>query len=71
MALSAAHWLLRAEEARRAAQLCGDTALRGLLQEIARSYDELAAGRYLQTRRTIKTAACEKPPGSDAASSRI
>ena len=46
MAFSAAHWLARAEEARLAARLCDDPVLSGMMQEIARGYDELAASRY-------------------------
>ena len=46
MTLSAAHWLSRAAEARAAARLCDDPALRRMIQDIARGYDELAASRY-------------------------
>jgi hypothetical protein len=49
MTLSAAHWLLRAEEARAAARLCDDPALRRMMQDIARGYEELAVSRYRLT----------------------
>jgi hypothetical protein len=45
MPIGAAHWLLRAQEARMLARLCGDPALRHLLEEVAQSYDDLAASR--------------------------
>jgi len=45
MPIDAAHWNRRAEEARRMARLCDDPALIELLEEVARSYDDLAASR--------------------------
>jgi hypothetical protein len=45
MAIDAAHWNRRAEEARRMASLCDDPALHKLLEEVAQSYDDLAASR--------------------------
>lgn len=52
MALSAAHWVARAAEARAIAWLCDDPALRATMEEIAREYDALAACRYLAQRAT-------------------
>jgi O-methyltransferase involved in polyketide biosynthesis len=50
MALSAAHWVARAAEARAIAWLCDDPALRAMMEEIAREYDALAACRYRANR---------------------
>jgi hypothetical protein len=50
MALSAAHWLARAEEARVAARLCDDPALSTMMDEIAREYEALAACRERTSR---------------------
>jgi len=49
MTLSVAHYMRRAEEARVAARLCGDPALRGLLLDIACAYVALADDQYLAT----------------------
>jgi len=46
MSFSAAHWLMRAAEARAAARLCDDPALRRMMPEIARGYADLAASSY-------------------------
>ena len=42
MPLTAAHYLRRAEEVRTTAKLCRDPKLRGMLREIAKTYDDLA-----------------------------
>jgi hypothetical protein len=56
MTITATHWLLRAEEAHATAQLCEDPVLRGLLQEIAQSYEELAESRYRGMQRALSAA---------------
>jgi hypothetical protein len=59
MALSAAHWLSRAADARAAARLCDDPALRRMMQDIAHGYDELAASRYRLNHRMAGLAEAE------------
>jgi hypothetical protein len=56
MSMDAAHWLLRAEEARTMARLCDDPVLRSLMEEVAQNYDALAASRYPDARQLPETA---------------
>ena len=50
---------MRAEEARAAAQLCDDPALRQMMQEIARGYADLAASSYRANHANGESMTCE------------
>ena len=54
--LSAAHWLMRAAEARALASQCDEPTLRRLMQEVADDYAALAACRQRADRSDARTA---------------
>ncbi len=54
MPIGTAHWLLRAEEARKLAKLCDDPVLRSLLDELARDYEDLAAIRHQESHPSVQ-----------------